>query len=85
MTETLLFQMFQRTIEFKQVYPHGFIDSKASLPADFCELGIKQFLNDLKKFDYLKDDIINSLRGKIVEKKDINLVLPPSLYYLIEE
>jgi len=62
-------------------YKHGFIDKKAMLPAYFCELGIKRFLNDMKcaEFNYARRDVINSLYEKETELKDINLVLPPSL------
>ena len=54
------------------------------LPADYCELGIKHFENDIKNFYYIKNEIIFSLKNKIKKYKDIKLVLPPSLNYLIK-
>lgn len=65
-------------------YPHGFIDSKAVLPCDFCELGVQRFLQDLDKYTIVKNDIIKSLKNKVTELGDINKVLPPSIQYLIE-
>lgn len=49
-------------------YPHGFIDEKAVLPADFCSLGVRRFKNDLMKFSYIKKEIMNSL-SKIEKRK----------------
>ena len=43
-------------------YKHGFIDPRALIPADYCELGQHKFMKNLQ--DYPKsctDDIINSL------------------------
>lgn len=54
-------------------YPHGFIDDKAVLPADFCTLGIKKFKDDLSKFSYIKGEIIKSLN---LSDKQINEVYP---------
>lgn len=65
-------------------YPHGFIDSKAVLPCDFCELGIQRFLQDLEKYAIIKDDIVKSIKDKVTELGDVNKVLPPSIQYLIE-
>lgn len=84
MTEQVIKHIFDKDIVFKQVYSNGFIDPKAILPADFCELGINQFLKDLETFDYHKDEIIESLKNKITEEGNINHVLPPSLHYLVE-
>ena len=41
-------KLFNMEYDKKQYYPHGFIDAKALLPAYYCEIGIKKFLNDLK-------------------------------------
>lgn len=64
-------------------YPHGFIDKKALLPADFCELGVERFKNDLNKFKPIKPIILKSLQVKVKEMQDIDLVLPPSLQEII--
>jgi very-short-patch-repair endonuclease len=45
-------------------YPHGFIDSSAILPADFCTLGVERFRKDLKRFDFIKNEILISLQNK---------------------
>lgn len=67
-------------------YPHGFIGDAKTLvfPADFCELGVKRFLEDLKQFSCAKDGIITSLRDKIKKHTSPLCVLPPSLMFLIE-
>ena len=83
MTEEFLCQLFQQPILYKQNYPHGFIDKKAVLPANFCELGIQRFIKDLDRFNLYKYEIITSLHQRIIEKKEINLVLPPTLHYLV--
>ena len=84
MTQELLHILFQQEFSYQQCYPHGFIDDNAVLPANFCELGIMQFHADLGRFDIYRLDIISSLRKKITIKKEINLVLPPSLHDLID-
>ena len=84
MTSEILERIFGVSMAYKQVYPHGFIDDKALLPAHFCELGIQRFLSDLNEFEQYKGEIIQSLRQKVSEKQETNLVLPPSLHYLVE-
>lgn len=64
------------------VYPHGFINNKALLPADFCELGIKRFVQDLNDYEFIAEEIILSLVNKINTASCIEEVLPPSLFYL---
>ena len=63
-------------------YPHGFIDKKAVLPADFCELGVTKFREDLVRFSYVKEDIISSLVAHR-KTKDMHIILPPSLQHII--
>jgi very-short-patch-repair endonuclease len=58
-------------------YPHGFIDQKAMLPADFCELGqieFTKFLETSKETEFNKS-IINNLKELIVKNKDERLVI----------
>jgi hypothetical protein len=58
-------------------YPHGFIDPKAMLPSDFCELGQIEFTNFLestKETDFNKL-IINNLKQLIIKNKDERLVI----------
>lgn len=76
--------LFNRSISNSLSYPHGFIDSKAVLPCDFCELGVQRFLQDLNKYAIIKDDIVTSLKDKVTELGNVNKVLPPSIQYLIE-
>jgi len=78
-TSQVLKDIFDEKIHFEQRYPNGFIDKKAVLPADYCELGIKLFLNDLNRFHYHSYEIIESLKNKIIEKGDPELVIPQSL------
>jgi hypothetical protein len=78
-------QLFNKNIDIIQEYEHGFIDSTAMLPADYCELGLKRFILDLERFNYIKNDIIKSIIDKIKEKGNISLVLPPSLEYLVNK
>jgi hypothetical protein len=66
-------------------YPHGFVDNGAILPSDFCELGVKKFERDLSIFFSCRSTIIQSIKKKIEDCGDIRLVIPESLYYLLEE
>lgn len=82
-SSVVLFNLFGVYVDTQQTYPHGFVDKKAILPSDFCQLGINKFVDDLERFDYIQIDVLDSLRSKILELDDINLVLPPSLYHLV--
>ena len=64
------------------VYPHGFIDNKALLPADFNELGVTKFRNNLRDFAFIKDDIVAGLENKVRQLGDPLRVYPPSLLSL---
>ena len=79
MSSELIKMIFDKEIKYEQKYLNGFIDKKAVLPADFCELGIELFKKDLEKFSYCKNEILDSLKRKIQEKNDIELVVPLSL------
>jgi hypothetical protein len=59
----ILFGEFLEPFDFNN-YPHGFVDQKAVLPADFCSLGVQRFKSDLEKFDYIRDEILDSLKMK---------------------
>ena len=83
-TSDVLRHIFNLNKPFTQQYPNGFIDPAAILPADFCELGVKKFLEDLEIFSFHKNEIIASLIQKVKEKKDVNLVMPPSIQYLVK-
>lgn len=74
--------LFEIDFIINQVYPHGFIDKKAILPADFCELGIHRFKSDLERFSFIKQEIIQSLNAKVAELITLRLVFPPSLDYI---
>lgn len=84
MNTNLLEIIFNENISFMQEYPNGFIDKKAVLPADYCEKGIESFLIDLERFSYCRKEIIQSLKDKIIELDNIELVLPKSLYFLVK-
>jgi hypothetical protein len=66
--------------KINQIYPHGFIDHKCIMPADFCELGLEKFKEDLENFFFIKNDILKSLENKINECGEILKILPPSWY-----
>ncbi|MGQ4006111.1 DUF559 domain-containing protein [Francisellaceae bacterium CB300] len=83
-SENLWSLIFKEQIPYKQVYCNGFIDDKAILPADFCEMGVELFRLDLEKFNYARADIISSLKEKVSKKGNIDLVLPKSLHDLLE-
>jgi very-short-patch-repair endonuclease len=61
-------------------FPHGFIASTVVMPADFCELGIARFEDDLKRFGYISEDILQSLREAAAARLDWRTVYPPSRY-----
>lgn len=60
---------------YTQVYPHGFVDKKVVLPANFSEIGTIRFLEQMDRFAYLKNDIKDSLEKKITDLKDERLVV----------
>lgn len=78
--------LFNVEINIEQTFSHGFISNASSdlLPCDFNSLGIKRFENDLERFSYIKEDIVLSLKNKVSKLNDKRLVLPESLYYLID-
>lgn len=78
------YQFDVQNVQLNWKYPSGFINDSVVLPADFCELGIERFKADLETLWYLKEEIINSLKNKIQQKGDIRLVLPKSLFYLLD-
>jgi len=82
-TSLVLKEIFGENIPFKQRYKNGFISKSVILPADYCEIGIIHFKQDLEKFNYHAHEIIESLKNKVNEKNDIELVVPSSLKELI--
>lgn len=66
------------------IYPHGVIDKKCLLPADFCELGIDRFKREMNSLPVsIQRDVIGSLQVKEKELGDRRLVLPPGLDFLM--
>ena len=59
-------------------FPHGFIASTVVMPADFCELGIARFEDDLERFSYIRAEILGSLQRAATVRGDWRLVYPPS-------
>lgn len=76
-------KLFGKVIEPSE-FGQGFISELASLPADYIELGVAKFLKDLDKFSEVREEIIQSLRDYVEWWEDIDMVLPPSLKYLVE-
>lgn len=68
-----------------QTYPHGFINEKATLPADFCWLGLQRFIKDLDVHLYAKQEIINNLSLLISQRTDLNVneIIPAPLYNIL--
>lgn len=65
-------------------YPHGFIDPKAMLPADYCELGQKEFIKFMKNTEgtSFNKSIKNNLND-LIEKNDKEFVVFEELFNLI--
>lgn len=77
--------LFNLNFNCDQKYDHGFISENVIMPCDYCELGIQKFKNDLKRFHFIRKDIVRSLNSKIVLLKNKDLVLPPSLHDILKE
>ncbi len=65
LSSVVIKELFGIEMDWKQLYPHGFIEGDSKLPVDFNYYGIHKFRHDLEKFSYIKDDIIESLKTKI--------------------
>lgn len=52
---------------YLQLYPHGFIDKKAVLPAKFCSMGISRFNQELEK---LPDDVSSEIFDSLLDQLD---------------
>lgn len=76
--------IFNIEYEWELEFPHGFIDNKALLPCDFCEIGVQKFKMDLETYSFATSAITDSLKNKVNELGDVDVVLPPSLQYLIQ-
>lgn len=83
MSTELLRDIFKVNIKVERTYEDGFIDSSALLPADFCEMGVQKFEQDLHTFEYAKESIYNTLRIKATELQSVELVVPKSLEPII--
>ena len=59
-------------------FPHGFISYTVVMPADFSELGIARFEDDLRRFGYIAGDILQSLREAAAVRGDWRTVYPSS-------
>ena len=58
-------------------FPNGFIDDKATLPAEFCTLGVRKYVNLIKSnYKYCLSEIKYSLDEKIKQLGDERLVNP---------
>jgi very-short-patch-repair endonuclease len=65
-------------------FPHGFIASTVVMPADFCELGIARFEDDLERFGYIAGAILESLREAAAARGDWRSVYPLSRYWCVQ-
>lgn len=86
MSSVVIKHLFNVEINIEQTFSHGFISDSVYdlLPCDFTMLGIEKFKKDLERFEYIKDEIIESLKNKVEALHDKRLVLPESLYYLLD-
>lgn len=67
---------FNLDLNYHQTYPHGFIDSKALLPADFNSLGVSRFYSELEDLpEDIKFEILDSL-FILSTKLDSDLIFP---------
>ena len=58
-------------IEVCQNFPHGFIDNKVILPADFCSYGERRFIFELEKLPpSITENIIQSMINKARVEKE---------------
>lgn len=71
-------RLFGTSRQFKQRYPHGFVEEHAVLPAEFCCLGIERFIADLDRFSFIRDEILKSLEQRLAVLRDERLVYPVS-------
>jgi hypothetical protein len=80
MTEPCITELFGEKIARRDAFkdfPHGFISTR-SYPADFCELGVERFLNDLDRFSAIRGDILESLARANDRVGDWRIIYPPS-------
>ena len=86
MTEPVIGVFIQSQIvnrdQFKD-FPHGFISDTVVFPADFCELGVVQFVEDLERFAAIRADILGSLARAAAVRGDWRLVYPLSARKLL--
>jgi Protein of unknown function (DUF559) len=86
MTEPVIGVLFGHRIvnrdRFKD-FPHGFISDTVVFPADFCELGVVQFVEDLERFAAIRADILGSLARAAAVRGDWRLVYPLSARKLL--
>jgi very-short-patch-repair endonuclease len=82
MTEPVITLLFGNHLanrnRFKD-FPHGFIADTVIFPADFSELGVGRFLEDLGRFAVIRIYILASLQRAEVARRDWRLVYPPSI------
>ncbi len=84
LTPEIIKDLFDVDSNIECKHPQGFIDDRAMLPADYCELGLKRFLNDLERFNKKTvGEVIKSLNEKIIQLKNKFLVIPPSIHHIL--
>ena len=70
LTEEIVEYYFGKNMKFDNSYKHGFVDKKAILPSDFCELGIERFMKELNFYNSISSKITTSI---IETLKDVTL------------
>ena len=80
----MIYLLFGVTDSLVSSYEHGFIDSKAMLPAEFSELGTDRFIEEYKSLPYkVCMDILTSLKYKIDYLENRYLVANDTIYEMI--
>lgn len=65
-------------------YPHGFIDPKAMLPADFCELGQKEFIKFMRITEgTLFNKCIKNNLKELISKNNKEIVVFEELFNIL--
>ncbi len=76
LTSDVVGHYFGSKFSYDNSYAHGFIDKKATLPSDFCELGIERFMNEISAYHRISPSItksiVNTLKEKIRSKNKTN-------------
>ena len=66
---------FRSSVKILTSYPHGFVDPKATLPADFSSLGVEKFINDFTRFQSAQSSILETFEAQMKKHGDYRWVI----------